>query len=54
MSNFTKLTRHPISGLMEEADWLDDYFGQHRYGIQFKGSPIVYTEREIKKEDSDG
>lgn len=44
MSNFTALTRHPLSGLVTEAEWLDDYFGKHQYGVRFPmpGHPGVY------------
>ena len=51
MSNFVAMTRATeealSSGVDEKfkdwqpAEWLDDYFGRHRYGIRFKGDPVV-------------
>lgn len=44
---------HPRTGKWEEAEWIDDYFGRHRYGIRFpsdgpKGE--VYDERDYEFE----
>lgn len=25
----------------QPAEWLDDYFGRHQYGIRFRNDPIV-------------
>ena len=47
MSNFHQLTKHPRTGVMEMAEWLDDYFGHHRYGIRFSDKR-VYHEKEIE------
>lgn len=49
MSNFQKLTRHPITGNVETANWLDDYFGKHVYGVRFEDGR-VFNESEIKDE----
>lgn len=35
MSSFIKETRHPKTGEWEAAQWLDDLFGPHRYGVVF-------------------
>lgn len=35
MSNFMRRTRHPETGLMEDATWHDDFFGPHIYGVSF-------------------
>lgn len=35
MSNFQQLTRHPETKTMELADWIDDYYGKHQYGVRF-------------------
>lgn len=35
MSHFTALTRHPETGEWQEAAWIDDHFGRHRYGVMF-------------------
>lgn len=35
MSTFVKLTKHPDTGEWENAQWLDDYYGRHNYGVRF-------------------
>lgn len=35
MSNFIRRTKNPETGVFEDACWLDDYFGRHRYGVRF-------------------
>ncbi len=35
MSNYIRKTKNPITGQFERAEWLDDYFGKHRYGVRF-------------------
>lgn len=35
MSNFTAKTRHPETGEWLEATWVDNFFGQHKYGVLF-------------------
>lgn len=52
MSNFRKMTVHPKTGELLLADWLDNFFGLHRYGIRFPGSDAVFTESQIKHEGS--
>lgn len=49
MSNFTA-TKHPVTGEIQEARWLDDYFGRHRYGVRFPDGS-VFRESEIEIED---
>ena len=48
MSNFTKEVRNPFTGKIEEATFLDNYFGSREYGVKFK-SGLVYRESEIKR-----
>lgn len=48
MSNYTKITRHPQMKHYEVAEYLDDYFGHHLYGVKFadgKVYPIDQVER---------
>lgn len=52
MSNSHKLTRHPETGKIERAEWLDDYFGLHRYGVKFPDGR-VFREEEIKEGKDD-
>jgi hypothetical protein len=45
MSTFYRRTKNPVTDRFEDALWLDDYFGRHRYGVQFPSDGIVYQER---------
>lgn len=45
MSTFFKRTKNPDSGKWEEALWMDDYFGQHHYGVEFPDGTIVDPNR---------
>lgn len=40
MSSYNKLTKHPITGDWYDAEWLDDYFGRHKYGVRFYGQEV--------------
>lgn len=46
MSNYFQLTQHPDTGKMENAEWLDDYFGKHKYGVRFPDGK-VFDERSL-------
>lgn len=41
MSNFIMKTKNPNTGEWENAEWLDDYFGGHRYGVRFSDGHVV-------------
>ena len=45
MSHFTKMAKHPLTGNMEPADWLDGYYGGHRYGVRFRDGEVFPEER---------
>ena len=47
MSSFTRKTKHPVTGRIQQADWIDDYFGPHEYGIKFPDGK-VFTQKEVK------
>ncbi len=47
MSSFKRITRHPVTDLLKIAEWLDDYFGLHEYGVKFEGDPKIYREEDI-------
>lgn len=49
MSSFKRITRHPVTGLLKIAWWIDDYFGNHHYGVKFEDDPKVYREEELKE-----
>jgi len=48
MSNYQIMTWHPIKKKWWKADWLDNYFGQHIYGVRFLGETYVYDPRRIE------
>jgi hypothetical protein len=39
MLNYKKLTKHPEFGTWEKADWIDNHFGKHNYGVIFPSHP---------------
>ncbi len=47
MSNYYQEAKHPITGVVENAEWIDDYFGRHRYGVRFSDG-TVYSEDQIR------
>lgn len=47
MSDYKRLTRHPTTGKYQIAQWKDDYFGKHRYGVQFGNEIIVYPANQV-------
>ena len=46
MSNYSAPTRHPVTGVIEMADWLDDHDGKHRYGVRFPSDGKIYGGKE--------
>ena len=46
MSNYHAPTKHPITGAIEMADWLDDHDGKHRYGVRFPSDGKIYGGHE--------
>ena len=46
MSTYIRLTKHPVTKKYEPAVWIDDYFGQHNYGVQFYGEDVVTDVKE--------
>jgi hypothetical protein len=47
-------TKNPATGEFENAAWLDDYFGRHRYGVQFPGEERVWRVDEHDWQFDDG
>src|SRR3990167_305886 len=43
MSNFIAKAKHPKTGKIEDAEWLDDYFGHHEYGVRFKDGSVFHS-----------
>jgi len=52
MSNYSQKAKHPETGKWEIADYLDDYYGKHQYGVKFSDGQ-VFPEEEIKEWTSD-
>ena len=48
MSNFYAMTLAPDRDTAEVAEWLDDYYGKHCYGVRFSDGKI-YPETEVQK-----
>lgn len=44
MSNYSQITKHPETGEMVSAHWIDDYFGRHRYGVRFPDGKMFRAE----------
>ncbi|MES2224174.1 MAG: hypothetical protein V4469_04555 [Patescibacteria group bacterium] len=48
MSSYKNETKHPETGKWEIADWIDDHFGSHKYGVVFPSKPdVFYNPEEI-------
>jgi hypothetical protein len=46
MSNYSAPTRHPFTNEIKMADWLDDSFGRHVYGVRFHGEELIYHNKD--------
>jgi len=44
MSNFYALTKRSHSKETEVAEWLDDYYGPHRFGVRFPDGKVYRSE----------
>lgn len=53
MSDFQKLTFHPLKHRMLNALWMADYFGRSLWGIRFMDEDKVYRLHEINKAELD-
>ena len=53
MSSFIDKAKNPKTGKMQKACFLDDYYGNHKYGIGFKkdGTDFDWDKDEIKDLD---
>lgn len=50
MSSYRAPAFNPVSALVQEATWLDNYFGPHSYGVQFDGDGKTYHTHEVSLE----
>lgn len=48
MSSYIKQTVNPDTHEMEDAEWLDNYFGHRIYGVRFPSTGIIYKEDEYE------
>jgi hypothetical protein len=48
MSNFIKSSVNPETSIVEDAEFLDDYFGRHEYGVRFPSTGKVFREEEVE------
>jgi len=48
MSNFPRAAYHPKEKVVRAAMFVDDYFGQHEYGVCFLGDEHVYKPAEVE------
>jgi hypothetical protein len=59
MSNYIEDTYHPETGEVFAAEWLDDYYGRHRYGVRFPDGKVfneilcVTVRSTLKKPEGD-
>lgn len=51
MSSYYEDTIHPVTGKVQRAAWLDNYFGGHKYGVRFEGEHHVYRADEVRLPD---
>lgn len=54
MSSYFRLTRHPETGRMEQALWIDDHFGRHRYGVRFQDGKVYPADAISEVEEPHG
>ena len=45
MSNYNRYTKHPVTGNVERAEWLDDYYGKHQYGVRFASGEVFEADK---------
>ena len=45
MSTYKDLAFNPVTRAVEEATWIDDYFGKHQYGVQFGTGPVYRPDK---------
>lgn len=51
MSSYTKATVNPDTHEIEQAEWLDNYFGQHNYGVRFPSTGVIYKADDFEWTD---
>lgn len=51
MSSFKRLTKHPITKEWKTAWWIDDFFGNHNYGVRFTDDGELSEKGETFREE---
>lgn len=54
MSSFIRRTKHPYTGIWENAWWIDDYYGRHEYGVRFPSDGKIYRESVYSFDEKEG
>lgn len=44
MSNYTAPAIHPGTGVIQDALWLDDYYGPYRYAVRFDDGKVFQAD----------
>ena len=53
MSSYNIETKNPLTGEWENATWHDDYFGIHRYGVEFPSNGMIFNSEKVSLETRD-
>lgn len=53
MSCYSRVTKNPSTGNFELADWVDDKFGRHQYGVYFPSTRTWYRDSDQRWEFDD-
>jgi hypothetical protein len=48
VSSYKDKAWNPKTNKIEDAVWLDDYFGRHQYGVKFAGDDKYYKPNEVE------
>lgn len=48
MSSYIEKTVNPDTHEIEMAEWLDDHFGSHEYGVRFPSTGVIYKASDFE------
>jgi len=48
VSSYQAAAYHPYEQRIRTAVWIDDWFGQHRYGVKFDDSGPVFRPEQVE------
>ena len=49
MSTYIAPSKHPETGDIRPALWMDDHFGNHNYGVKFAPDSKIWEAKEIEQ-----